>query len=258
MIRRRKILKLNIRGNERIEKQDVVAVDKPVNIFVNGEHFVILIASPKNIRELAIGHLLGEGVIKKLEDVKQVRVKGINVYIETKEGIDLKTARALRVIPTACGTPEDFIALLRGSKPLKRRRGVRFRVEGISNAFKWLHSRSKVFRETGGTHAAALFTQGVGLKFCAEDVGRHNAVDKIIGWGLLKGVDFSRSFAISSGRLSADIVIKCLRAGIPLVASRAAPLSSGIMAAEMGGLTLVGFVRGAMLNVYAHPERLKL
>jgi FdhD protein len=90
-----------------------------------------------------------------------------------------------------------------------------------------------------------------------EDVGRHNAVDKVIGKGLLAGVSFARSFLISTGRLSADIVVKCAMAGIPLVASKAAPLESGIVAAEMSGLTLVGFARGSRLNVYTCPERVE-
>lgn len=249
---------MHLQKGERAEAQDTVAVDKPINIFVNGEHFVILIASPGNIRELAVGHLLGAGAITGSKDVKRVVVKGSNVHVKTGGGVQLEIAKSLRVIPTACGTPEDFIAIMRSSKPLGPGYGGKFRVGKILDAFKMLHSRAKVFKETGGTHAAALFTRGGGLKFCAEDVGRHNAVDKVIGWGLLKGIDFSESFVVSSGRLSADIVIKCLRAGIPLVASKAAPLSSGVMAAEMGGLTLVGFVRGARLNVYAHQERLKL
>jgi len=95
------------------------------------------------------------------------------------------------------------------------------------------------------------------LKFCMEDVGRHNAVDKVIGRGLIEGENFTRSFMISTGRLSADMVIKCARAGIPLVASKAAPLESGVLAAEMNGLTLVGFVRGYRLHVYTRPRRVK-
>jgi FdhD protein len=90
-----------------------------------------------------------------------------------------------------------------------------------------------------------------------EDVGRHNAVDKVIGKGLLAGVNFARSFLISTGRLSADMVVKCAMAGIPVAASRAAPLESGVLAAEMSGLTLVGFARGARLSVYTCPKRVK-
>ena len=257
MISKKKILKINLVKRERAEKDDIVAVDKPVNIFINGAHFVTIMASPKNIRELAIGHLLGEGIINSLKDIKRVSVKGVNVHLKTKTEIRLEATKSLKLIPTACGTSEDPIKLL-GELGAPRLKSTKFKAEKISSSFRSLQLRSNVFRRTGGAHAAALFTRGGGLKICLEDVGRHNAVDKVIGKGLIEGVDFTRSFLVSTGRLSADVVIKCVRAGIPLVASKAAPLESGILAAEMSGLTLVGFLRGPRLNVYAHPERVEI
>ena len=256
MMKKRKILRIDLERHDGVEKEDVVATDKPVNVFVNESHFVTLMASPKNIRELAIGRLFGEGVIGALEDIERVSTRGINVHLKTKAEIQLEATKSLRVIPTACGASEDIIGLLGGSSTPKLK-FVEFRAEVISNAFKSLQSSSKVFRKTGGTHAAALFTRGGELKFCFEDVGRHNAVDKVIGKGLIEDIDFSENFLVSTGRLSADMVIKCVRAGIPLAASKAAPLESGILAAEMSGLTLVGFLRGSRLNVYTHPERVK-
>lgn len=257
MIGEKKIIKIDLRERVRDEREDFIAIDKPINIFLNGEHFVTLLASPKNIRELAIGHLLGEGAICSLEDIKRASVKGVNVDARTKRGVRPDAAK-FKVIPTACGASEDVLTLLRKSSVPKPKSGAKFRATDISNAFRLLHLASKVFKRTGGTHAAALFAQGGELKFCLEDVGRHNAVDKVIGRGLIEGVDFTRSFLVSTGRLSADIVVKCARAGIPLAASKAAPLESGILAAEMTGLTLLGFVRGARLNVYAYPERVRI
>jgi formate dehydrogenase accessory protein FdhD len=91
-----------------------------------------------------------------------------------------------------------------------------------------------------------------------EDVGRHNAVDKVIGKGMMGGFDFTKGFLVATGRLSSDIVIKCARVGIPLVASKAASLESGISAADMTGLTIIGFLRGSRLNVYTGPQRVKM
>ena len=257
MMCRRKILKINLAKRERTEKDDVVAIDKPINIFVDEDHLVTIMASPKNIRELAIGHLLGEGIIRTLEDIEQVRVKGVNVNLRTKTGIRPEVVKFPKLISTACGTSRDIIELLSKSDTPKLK-PTKFKGKNISNSFRSLQLSSKVFKRTGGTHAAALFTQDGELRFCLEDVGRHNAVDKVLGKGLIEGVDFTRSFLISTGRLSADVVIKCVRAGIPLVASKAAPLESGILAAEMSGLTLVGFLRGSRLNIYAHPERVEI
>ncbi len=255
MITKRKILKIDFRRCKKSEKEDFLAIDKPINIFVNGNYFVTLMASPRNIRELAIGYLLEQGIINALGDIEHVRIRGKNVNVRTKAEIQLGATKFPKVIPTACGASEDIIELLGKSGVLKIE--VKFRAENILNAFKSLHSASKVFKKSGGTHAAALFTRDGKLKFCIEDVGRHNAVDKVIGKGLIEGVNFSSSFMVSTGRLSADMVIKCARAGIPLAASKAAPLESGVLAAEMSGLTLVGFVRGSRMNVYTRPRRVK-
>lgn len=255
MIQRRKILKMYV-GGQKTEQEDLVAVDRAINIFINGNYFITLVASPKNIRELAIGHLLGQGIIHTLRDVERVSIEGRDVNVRTKTKIQLETPK-LRLIPTACGASEEIFKLLGTTDMPKLKSTARFKAKVISNALKSLRSTSKVFGKTGGTHAAALFTQDGKLRFCIEDVGRHNAVDKIIGKGLMEGANFTRSFMVSTGRLSADMVIKCVRVGIPLVVSKAAPLESGILAAEVSGLTLVGFARGPRLNVYTRPERIE-
>jgi FdhD protein len=258
MLGKRKIIEIGLRESKEVKREDRVAVDKLINIFVNGAHFVTLLASPQDIRELTLGHLLGEGVINSLEDIEQLGVRGTKVDVRTKGGAEPAAAKSLRVIPTACGASEGTAQLLGKSRVARAKSKAKFEARNISNAFRSLHSAAKVFQRTGGTHAAALFNSSGEMKFCLEDVGRHNAVDKIIGRGAIEGVDFSECFLVSSGRLSADLVIKCARAGVPLVASRAAPLESGILAAEMSGLTLVGFVRGVRLNVYVHPERVRV
>jgi formate dehydrogenase accessory protein FdhD len=122
-----------------------------------------------------------------------------------------------------------------------------------------LNGLAREYRQTGGVHVASLNrTEDGGLMVLAEDVGRHNAVDKVIGAGVLGGVDFGGCFLVLSGRLSGDVVLKCARVGLPLVASRAAALSSGVEIAEHCGVSLVGFVRGDKMNVYACAERVRL
>lgn len=257
MIKKRKIVKIDLRDQEKIRKEDFIAVDKPISIFVNGDHLVTLIATPRNIRELSLGHLLGEGAISSINDIEKITTKGVRVTVKTKDEIQTKKSKFLKVIPTACGSSEDLLELLKSETP-KPKSNVKFKAADISRAFKLLHSDAKVFRKTGGTHAAALFTQDGALQFSMEDVGRHNAVDKVIGKGMTEGANFSKSFLVTTGRLSSDIVIKSARAKIPLVASKAAPLESGILAAEMTGLTVIGFLRGAKLNVYTGFHRVKV
>jgi formate dehydrogenase accessory protein FdhD len=113
-----------------------------------------------------------------------------------------------------------------------------------------------VFRKTGGVHVAAIYDREGERKALAEDVGRHNAVDKVIGAGALKKIDFSDCFLALSGRLTAEIVLKAATMNLPIVASLAAAIDSGIAVANESGLTLAGFVRGNRMNIYAFPERI--
>ncbi len=233
---------------------DSVAVDRLVRLFLNGEPFLTLVATPTHLKELALGHLLGEGILRKPEEA-EVREEGLEVHVRLKGRSPPFPPRAL--LNTSCGALEPaelyYLELLENPPDLGN---ARFRVADVLEGLRTLHSSTEIFRETGGTHAAALFTRGGKMRVCLEDVGRHNAVDKVLGWGLERGVDFGESFLGFTGRMPAEVVAKCLRAGIPLIASRSAPLESGINLAEAGGLTLVGFVRGPRLNVYTHPERL--
>jgi len=119
-----------------------------------------------------------------------------------------------------------------------------------------LNALAETFRKTGGVHVAALYSGGGELMSYAEDVGRHNAVDKVIGVCALRKSDFSQCFLASSGRLTGDIVLKAARMRIPLVASLAAPVDSGVEVAKRTGLTLIGFVRGSRMNVFTFPERI--
>jgi FdhD protein len=135
-----------------------------------------------------------------------------------------------------------------------------FRVKGdiISDAVRGLTSLAEVFRKTGGVHVAALYTSKGKLVTYSEDIGRHNAVDKVIGTVALKSTSLSDKFLASSGRLTGDIVLKAARVGIPVLASLSAAVSSGVEAARLTRLTLIGFVRGTRMNVFTHPERIIL
>jgi len=116
---------------------------------------------------------------------------------------------------------------------------------------------SKIFRATGGTHSAAIFEDGKLVAF-AEDVGRRNAVNKVIGIAALRKINFSRSVLVSSGRQAADMVLKAARVGIPIITSIAAPLYSGVEVAKKTGITLICFARGQRMNVYSNPERIEV
>ena len=126
----------------------------------------------------------------------------------------------------------------------------------ILDSVRRLNTLAETFRRTGGVHIAALYSVDGELKALAEDVGRHNAVDKVFGAGALNKLDFTKCFLASSGRLTGDIVLKAARMRVPAVASMTAAISSGVEAAQRTGITLIGFVRGKRMNLYTYPERI--
>jgi FdhD protein len=130
--------------------------------------------------------------------------------------------------------------------------------EKIWGMVRELNLRSEVFRETGGTHSAMLGSLDGGVLSFSEDVGRHNAVDKVIGAGILMGVELGECVLVSSGRQSSELVLKVAHSGIPVIASVAGPLKSGIGIADAAGITLVCFVRGRRMNIYTHHERISI
>jgi FdhD protein len=235
-------------GKQRYEN-DLVARDIAFCIFINGEPFKTLITSPDKLRELAIGYIFTEGMIKNLNEVNSIDIDGFKTYIELEE-VNIDESELLRnsLITTACasnaGTVDSDLEKLRVSEKID------YEPEIILEAISSLNKMSKIFLKTGGTHSALLINPDGSRYSHAEDVGRHNAIDKVIGGGLQKGFNLNEFILCTSGRLSSEMVLKAARAKVPVVCSISAPLVSGINVAERTGITLYGFVRGRRLNKY--------
>jgi FdhD protein len=233
---------------------DELALDEPVCIFVNGEYNATLIASPEMKRELAVGYLLSSGVIDSQEDIVSIETRDNDVMVETSREVDLKEAAAnvMNLIVTACSASPR----LRTSPQLPRiESNVRVRADDLKKMTARLNRVSSVHMRTRGTHAAMLCSaEGETLAF-AEDVGRHNALDKVIGAYALKGGDAEGCVLLSTGRQSGEMVQKAGRARVPVVASLTVPLISGVRLAEAAGITLASLSSGR-LKVYTHPERI--
>jgi FdhD protein len=252
------ILKINHVDREASEITDVVAVDESFCIFLNGEHFRVLLASPELLEELVVGHLYTESVIDSPDEIVSLEVQSGKVYVELENIPDLPSIQRNRidVITTACGLGVNLDSSVSSLTELPK--GEPIDCVLLKDGIQELNRRSRVFKETGGTHSALLLERDGEVVQFAEDVGRHNAVDKVLGSGLKAGVDFSKCILVVSGRLSAEMVLKAARAGVPVVGSISAPLQSGIRVAEAAGLTLVGFIRGRRMNVYTVPERITM
>jgi FdhD protein len=229
--------------------EDSVASDVAVCIFVDGEFYRTLVASPGMLEELVAGHLYTEGVVASPADIAELSVRPDRVDVSLRRPVDISevTMGKNRLITTACAASQKI-----GLGSIKSVRRVEdLDADMIHGAVAELNRLSTVFKETGGTHSALIFHGGDGVLAFAEDVGRHNALDKVIGRCLLDGVDLSRCVLASSGRLAGEMVLKAAAAGIPVVCSVSAPLVSGIRVAEAAGIRLVGFVRGRRMNVYS-------
>jgi len=245
-------------------KKDLIAEETPLHIFLNQTHYVTILCLPTQLKELAVGYLLSEGVLKSVSEIQEVRFgKAGKCQVRLKPEVNVEkrvsiTQPFTRLVLSACGSPDYW--------PLSKlidRLGLRklpldftVKAEVVSEAVRRLNMLAETFRKTGGVHVAALYSHDGELITYAEDVGRHNAVDKVIGTAALQKLDFSTCFLASSGRLTGDIVLKAARMHIPIVASLAAAVDSGIEVARRTGLTLIGFVRGARMNVFAFPERI--
>ncbi len=252
-------------SSQKLERMaDFVAEETPLHIFLNKTHYVTILSSPNQLKELAIGHLLSEGVLKSTDEIRNISFgKGGVCRLRLKPEIDAEKRISIsqpfaRLIVSACGSPHywPLPKVIDRLGFTKMKLGLTVEAKVVSDSVKRLNSLAQTFRKTGGVHAAALYYAKGELQAFSEDVGRHNAVDKVIGTGATKRLDFEKTFLALSGRLTGDIVLKAVRTRIPVIASMAAAVNSGLEAAQRMGITLLGFVRGRRMNIYAYPERI--
>ena len=254
------ILKLDLTTKTSKKMTDYVAEEKPLHLFVNNTYWATILCSPTNLKEMALGHLLSEGILRSTDEIEEVNLKENENTCHVKLKPEVKVENRLRlsrlharIVTSACGSGSPYQYT---RKPNKIKSKLTVKAEVIFNSVNQLNFKAELFRKTGGVHAAAIYKADGSLVALAEDVGRHNAVDKAIGIAALSRTDFGECFLASSGRLSGDVVFKAARVGLPIAASLAAALSSGIEMAQLANLTLAGFVRGKRMNIYTFPERI--
>ena len=260
------VSQINVYERRLQQKRDFVAEEIPLHIFLNQTHYVTILCSPNQLRELAIGHLISEGVLESAKEIKEIRFEtGGKCVVRLKPNVDAEkriqaTQPFARLIVSACGSADywPLSKLIDRLHVSKVPSSLRVEAQVVSDSVKQLNTLAETFRKTGGVHIAAAYSSKGKLITFAEDVGRHNAVDKVIGACVLEKLDFSDCFFASSGRLSGDIVLKAARMKVQVIASLTAALNSGIEIAQHTGVTLIGFVRGRRMNIYTYPERISL
>jgi len=251
-----KILKIN--RDETISTDDPVAAEIIITIILNNEEFASLHCSPIYLKELAVGILLEEKMIGVKEDIElfniNLRNNTINIQTRLKQD-ELKDLRKTRFIIPDCTSSSTFT---RASDEIiceKIDSVLTVSVSSIFSLLKEFNRKAQVYIDTGGTHSAALCSKNR-IIFFNEDIGRHNTIDKIIGWSFLKNISLSDKFMITSGRVSSSVAVKLVKAGVPVIISRSAPTGKAVMIARRYNLTLAGFARGKRMNIYSGHSRI--
>ncbi|UVS77623.1 formate dehydrogenase accessory sulfurtransferase FdhD [Actinokineospora sp. UTMC 2448] len=265
---RRPVLRVDASGRTRVP--DALAAEEPLELRVGGRPLAVTMRTPGQDVELAHGFLLTEGVVADRGDVALARYcdgvddEGRNTYnvldIALAPGVAPPDPGVERNFYTTsscgvCGKAAlDAVRLRTRHSPADDPAAVPVSVlTGLPDA---LRAGQKVFAATGGLHAAGLFTATGEALAVREDVGRHNAVDKVLGWALLRDlVPLAGTVLMMSGRASFELVQKAAMAGVPVLAAVSAPSSLAVELAEEQGITLIGFLRGSSMNVYTRPER---
>jgi formate dehydrogenase accessory protein FdhD len=259
----RRILRFSTGRKARAE--DVLAVEEPLEIRIHNQPLSLTMRTPGHDAELAAGFLFAEGVIRSAADLAKLapspRNRDGNVLnVTLADGVACDWSRLKRHFTTtsSCGLcGRESIAALRRRLP---RVNAPVRVTGglLAGLPGKLRAAQAVFAATGGLHGAGLFNARGRLLVAREDIGRHNAVDKVLGWGLLNGkLPFDRHLLLVSGRASFEIVQKALAARVPVLCAVSAPSSLAVELAQSAGMTLVGFLRDGSMNVYCGSRRVK-
>lgn len=236
---------LKLDGEEIQESTDCIVEESPLSIFINGRHFVTAMTSPNMAREFILGYLFSERIINGLPDVESMEIEGRVARLIISNPIKAIVPR--KPIVSGCGGIATF---LDESKLPQISSELKVDKNEIYEAMKAIFE-SELHASTGGVHSVGLF-DGDGAICICEDIGRHNALDKAIGFGLIRGLDFRRIFVASTGRISSEMALKCSVAGTPIIASRGATTSLALEIAERTGLTIIGFVRTRRMNIYTN------
>lgn len=247
--------------------RDRVAVEEPLEIRLAGEPFQVLMRLPGWEKELAAGFLYSEGIIRNLSEITTLHFCGTatdpllppNVVdvILTAEAQARTGRRHLQVAYSSCSlcAKEAVAEISRDITPVSS--GLAIDGPTLLALMDRLAATQTVFQDTGGTHGVALASPDGQVFILAEDIGRHNAMDKVIGRALFERRDLTRMVALLSGRISFEMALKSARAGIPILAAISAPTSMALTLAQEVNLTLAGFARGRGMNVYTHPVRIR-
>lgn len=240
-------------------KEDTIITEERIALYLNNNKIISTMSIPLDQDAHAVGFLLSEGVIEKVEDITKISISddGLSVYIDSKiNPNNIQNLYHEKTLTSGCcvGVTGNFEGKIVEKFIASE---VQVNIKKIWDLIENFDGNNELFNLTGCVHQAMLILED-GSSVCCTDVGRHNAIDKVVGRAKLAKLDTSSAMLIVSGRLSMEMVIKAGMHDIPIVISRAASTQLGIKTAQMLGITLIGFARDNKLNIYTHPARIVL
>jgi FdhD protein len=231
-----------------------VIVESPVSLTVNGKVWLTFMCTPVNLEAMSVGFLYNEGILQSMEEVENVHVceHGDNVDVWLNRSVEQPQSWRRTSGCTGGVTAVDALARadvsFNGDQP-------RVEPEAIGRLVEMLFESQELYRETGGVHTSAL-CNGDNIIFAAEDIGRHNTLDKLAGLCLMNNIWPTTRILITTGRISSEMLQKAARLQAPILTSRTSPSSLSIEMAERYGITLIGYARRDRFNVYSNPQRI--
>ncbi|MFO7995850.1 MAG: formate dehydrogenase accessory sulfurtransferase FdhD [Dehalococcoidia bacterium] len=249
------ILKLTDKGGSSTE--ELVARESPLTIILNDQELVTLLCSPADLTYLAVGFLSSEGLLKDKDEIRNILVddeRGVVRLETTGDNALSQDVLFKRFISSGCGRGASFYSPADATSQ-KVESQMEISTEEVLDLVHRFQHGSHLYLATHGVHSAALCNRK-GMLVFSEDIGRHNAIDKIFGKCLLEDISIDDRVVITSGRISSEILHKVAKRGIPIVISISAPTNLGVRIADTLGITLVASVRGRRMNIYTHAERI--
>ncbi|MBE0523297.1 MAG: formate dehydrogenase accessory sulfurtransferase FdhD [Methanosarcinales archaeon] len=238
---------IKISDSGALESKFIAAIEETIELYVNNKRIASILATPEQLKQLAVGYLVCEGIVRTRSEIEDVRIDNNRIFtrIAQNDHFDLWfEIRSSGCIGINWEHNED----------VKVQSNTRFNPAIIKKSLHYMES--DIYQLTRGTHAACIIDKLGNCVASAVDVGRHNAIDKAIGQALIDEFDPGQHFLLSTGRQPAGMILKAARAGIPMVVTKTAPLNSGIETARKTGICLVGFATRESLTVFANPQRL--
>ena len=246
-------------GGELFETTDSYVTEFPLTIMVNGVEFATVICSPDHMEELVLGFLASEGAILKRDELKSIQIddsKGF-AHVELTKDLGYRFEYSTkRMIASCCGKSREFYFQNDAAIAKTSMSHITLTPKQVINMMTRLQTASTLFKRTGGLHNAAI-SDGEAFFEHRQDIGRHNALDKLYGFCIERHIPVRDKVLIFSGRISSEILIKAAKIGVGVILSKSAPTTLAVTLANDLNITAIGFIRDGNFNIYSHPERIK-